>query len=72
MTTKNAAQTEARLLPPDALASYLNVHPSTVRRLASSGAIPVVYIGSKLPRYDLNMVIQALSRRGRKAVANGR
>jgi len=49
------------LLTADALADRLNVRPSTIRRWAQRGRIPMVRLTPKVVRYDLGAVVAALT-----------
>ncbi len=43
------------------LAAFLRVEPETVRSLAREGRIPVIRLGRKTRRYDLDAVMAAVS-----------
>jgi uncharacterized protein YjcR len=63
---------ETDLLTAEGLAERLHVRPSTVREWARRGRIPTVRLSSKVVRYSVAAVIQAVSnaRRGEKGVPN--
>jgi len=48
------------LMTPKELAAYLKVSTRTVQKLTSDGLIPCVRVGTKLPRYDVKDVVEAL------------
>ncbi|RJO67140.1 MAG: DNA-binding protein [Myxococcales bacterium] len=66
MTERNESEPKDRLLTPKQLAAFLQVSLRTIQSLTSTGVIPCVRIGRKLPRYRLDFVVDALEnlRRG--------
>jgi len=53
---------EERLLECDELATYLHVHPQTVRNMAHAKIIQFVKIGREF-RFNLEQVLEALANR---------
>ncbi len=52
--------TTSGLLTSEQLARFLGVSARSIRRLTTSGQIPCVMVGPKLPRYRVEDVIHAL------------
>jgi len=52
----------SELLTAEELAGRLQVRPSTIRRWAREGRIPTKRLTSKVVRYDLAAVVQAMSK----------
>ena len=61
---------QRRLLNPKELAAYLGVSTRTIQNLTSSGRIPCVRVGSKLPRYSIAAVVEALEEQRRRSAKN--
>jgi len=51
-----------RLVSPFELADALGLSSKTVQRLRASGRIPVIWVGPRRPRFDLEEVVEALRR----------
>jgi len=48
------------LLTQKELALILKVSLTTVKKMTTDGTIPVTYLGLKTPRYQIDMVMEAL------------
>ncbi len=65
---------ETDLLTAEELAERLHVRPSTVRKWARHGRIPMVRLSPKVVRFSVADVIEAVNdaRRGSKGVAHAK